>query len=41
LLGDFTVEKYRDRLLAMHEDIQKHGRFTVRHQRFFVEAAKP
>jgi SAM-dependent methyltransferase len=41
LLGDFTVEKYRDRLLAMHEHIQKHGSFTVRDQRFFVEAAKP
>ncbi len=41
LLDDFTVEKYRDRLLAMHEHVQKHGSFTVRDQRFFVEATKP
>jgi SAM-dependent methyltransferase len=41
LLNDFTVEKYRDPLLAMHEHIQKHGSFTVRDQRFFVEAVKP
>jgi len=41
LLDDFTVEKYRDRLLAMHEHIQQHGSFTVKDQRFFVEAIKP
>ena len=41
LLGDFSVEKYRDRLLAMHEHIQKHGSFTVKDQRFLVEARKP
>lgn len=40
-LNDFTVEKYRDRLLTMHEHIQKHGSFTVKDQRFFIEAAKP
>ncbi len=38
MLEDFTVEKYRDRLLAMHEHIQEHGSFTVRDQRFLVEA---
>jgi len=41
LLGDFSVEKYRDRLLAMHRHIRQHGGFVVRDQRFLVEAAKP
>jgi len=41
LLNDFTVEKYRDRLLEMHEHIQKHGGFTVKDQRFLIEARKP
>ena len=41
LLDDFTVEKYRDRLLAMHQHIQEHGCFTVRDQRFFVDARRP
>jgi len=41
LLGDFTAERYRDRLLAMHAHIQKHGKFTVKDQRFLIEARKP
>lgn len=41
LLEDFTIERYQGRLLAMYEHIQKHGSFTVRDQRFFVEAVKP
>jgi SAM-dependent methyltransferase len=40
-LKDFTIEKYRDRLLTMHEHIQKHGSFIVKDQRFFIEAVKP
>jgi len=40
LLDDFTFEKYRDRLVAMHEHIQKHGGFTVKDQRFLIEAVK-
>jgi SAM-dependent methyltransferase len=39
-LGDFSVEKYRDRLLAMHEQIQKNGSFKVWDQRFFIQAVK-
>ena len=38
LLDDFSVEKYRDRLLAMHEHMEEHGCFTVRDQRFLIEA---
>jgi SAM-dependent methyltransferase len=40
LLNDFTVEKYRDRLLAMHKHIQAHGRFGVKDQKFLIEAVK-
>ncbi|MEU3644413.1 methyltransferase domain-containing protein [Lentzea sp. NPDC034063] len=37
----FTVEGYRDRLLAMHEHIQEHGEFACTSTRFLVEARKP
>ena len=40
LLDDFSIGKYRDRLLAMHDYIQKHGGFSVRDHRFFVDAVK-
>ncbi|NUO61355.1 MAG: methyltransferase domain-containing protein [Hamadaea sp.] len=38
---DFTVEKYHDTLLAMHEHIQRHGRFESHAQRMLVVAHKP
>jgi SAM-dependent methyltransferase len=38
---DFTVEKYRDRLLALHEQIQQEGPFTAHAERFLIEAGKP
>jgi SAM-dependent methyltransferase len=41
LVDDFSVDRYRDRLLAMHEHIRKHGSFTVKDQRFLIEAVKP
>ena len=41
LVEDFSVQKYRDRLFAMHEHIQHHGSFTVKDQRFFIEAVRP
>lgn len=37
----FTVEGYRDRLLAMHEHIREHGEFACTSTRFLVEARKP
>lgn len=37
---NFSVEKYRDRLLAMHEQIQKNGSFISRGGRALVEARK-
>lgn len=35
---DFSVEKYRDRLLAMHQLIEEEGAFEVTSQRFLIEA---
>lgn len=37
----FTVERYRDRLLAMHDHIQEHGEFVSTSTRFLIEARKP
>jgi SAM-dependent methyltransferase len=37
---DFTVEKYRDRLKAMHEQIQAEGAFVACSRRFLIEARK-
>jgi SAM-dependent methyltransferase len=38
---DFSVEKYRDRLLALHERIEQEGPFVAHAQRFLIEATKP
>ena len=37
----FTVERYRDRLRAMHEHIQRDGSFVGHATRFLIEARKP
>ena len=37
----FTVARYRDRLLALHQRIQDEGRFVCHSQRFLIEARKP
>ncbi|GAB2969436.1 class I SAM-dependent methyltransferase [Saccharothrix stipae] len=37
---DFTVEAYRDRLVAMHEHIGQEGSFRTSSERFLVEARK-
>jgi SAM-dependent methyltransferase len=37
----FTVEGYRDRLLALHEHILEHGSFVSHSQRALIEARKP
>jgi SAM-dependent methyltransferase len=36
----FTVDQYRDRLLAMHEVIHTEGQFVSHAQRFLIEAEK-
>jgi SAM-dependent methyltransferase len=38
---DFSVEKYRDRLMLLHERIEHDGSFTSHSRRFIVEAKKP
>jgi hypothetical protein len=38
---DFTVEKYRHRLAALHEQIQREGPFQAHAERFLIEARKP
>lgn len=38
---DFTVERYRDRIAAMHRYIADHGSFVSHAQRFLIEAVRP
>ncbi|MFD0856159.1 SAM-dependent methyltransferase, partial [Actinomadura adrarensis] len=38
---DFSVQKYRDRLRALHERIQADGPFVAYSRRFLIEARKP
>ena len=38
---DFSVEKYRDRLTAMHQEITTNGPFVAHATRFLIEATKP
>jgi SAM-dependent methyltransferase len=38
---DFSVARYQDRLLAMHEHIRAHGSFVCHSQRFLIQARKP
>jgi SAM-dependent methyltransferase len=38
---DFSVEKYRDRLFALHERITKEGSFVAHVERFLIETEKP
>lgn len=37
----FTVERYRDRLAALHDEISRTGSFVCHSTRFLVEAARP
>jgi SAM-dependent methyltransferase len=38
---DFTVERYHDRLLALHQQIEAEGPFVAQSARFLIEARKP
>jgi hypothetical protein len=38
---DFTIERYHERLRAMHEQIEASGRFVAHSTRLLVEARKP
>lgn len=37
---DFTVERYRDRLLALHHEIEQHGSFVCHSKRFLLRATR-
>ena len=38
---DFTVERYGDRLVELHETIERNGSFVCHSTRFVIEAVKP
>ena len=38
---DFSVERYRGRLAALHEQIEADGQFTCHAQRYLIEARRP
>jgi SAM-dependent methyltransferase len=40
-VADFSVEKYHDRLYALHQDMLTHGPLRVYDHRILVEARKP
>ncbi len=40
-IADFSVDKYRQKLYAIHQDILAHGPLQVREHRILVEARKP
>ncbi|MEY2399021.1 MAG: hypothetical protein QOJ00_2195 [Actinomycetota bacterium] len=40
MVPDFSVPRYRDRLRAMHEHIEKRGPFHATSARFFIDARK-
>jgi SAM-dependent methyltransferase len=37
---DFSIDRYRDQLLALHRQIDEHGPFVAHAQRFLIEARK-
>ena len=41
IVPDFTVDRYRDRLYALHRRIETEGPFVAHAQRFLIEAHKP
>lgn len=41
MVPGFTVERYRDRLAALHRRIETEGPFVATTTRFLIEAVKP
>ena len=41
IVPDFTVARYRDQLVALHERIERDGPFVAHAQRFLIEVRKP
>jgi SAM-dependent methyltransferase len=40
-VADFSVEKYYEKLVAIHNLIQEQGKFVAKNHRFLIEARKP
>jgi len=40
IVPDFSVERYRDRLRALHDQIVHDGAFTTTASRFLIECVK-
>ena len=40
-VADFTIDKYRDKLLGIHKDILRYGPLQVREHRILAEARRP
>ena len=41
IVPGFTVERFRDRLRALHEQIERDGPFVAHATRFLIEATQP
>jgi hypothetical protein len=41
IVPDFSVDGYRDRLIALHEQIRREGPFVAHAARFLIETKKP
>ncbi len=41
MVPGFTVDSYRDRLRALHDEIQADGPFVAHSARYLIEARKP
>jgi hypothetical protein len=41
IVPGFTVERFHDRLTALHEQIERNGPFVAYASRFLIEAKKP
>jgi SAM-dependent methyltransferase len=41
IVPGFTVDRYRDRLRALHEQIERDGPYVAHASRFLIEATKP
>jgi SAM-dependent methyltransferase len=41
IVPNFSVERYRDRLLSLHQQIERDGHYVAHASRFLIEASKP
>lgn len=40
-IADFSVERYREKLLALHRQIERDGKLVIKEHRYLIEAVKP